>query len=61
MDTEEKHASIEVETNEPTKEEMCAQNPVPPMEVISKGPVGEMALPVGIAGGRVVTLGMMIM
>jgi hypothetical protein len=59
MDTEEKHAPIEVETNELPKEE-TAQNSAPPMEVISKAPVGEMSLPVDMAGGRVVTLGMII-
>ncbi|XP_021935381.1 BRCA2-interacting transcriptional repressor EMSY isoform X4 [Zootermopsis nevadensis] len=55
IDTEEKHAPIEVEINEPPKEE-TAQNSAPPLEAISKAPVGEMSLPVDMAGGRVVTL-----
>jgi hypothetical protein len=36
------------------------QNIAPPVETISKASISEMSLPVDMAGGRVVTLGMMI-
>ncbi|PNF25978.1 hypothetical protein B7P43_G06364 [Cryptotermes secundus] len=56
MDIQEKHAVNEVETSEPHEEETRPQNPASPMETIAKAPVGEMSLPVDMAGGRVVTL-----
>jgi hypothetical protein len=60
MDIEEKHAVSEVEINEPLEEETGPQNPASPMEAIPKTPAGEMSLPVDMAGGRVVTLGIII-
>jgi hypothetical protein len=58
MDMQEKHAVSEVETSEPHEEETGPQNPTSPVEAIPKA--GEMSLPVDMAGGRVVTLGIMI-
>jgi hypothetical protein len=60
MDTESKNVVTEVETNESPEEETGMQNLAPPIEAISKTAIGEMSLPVDMAGGRVVTLGMMI-
>jgi len=60
MDTESKNVATEVETNEPPEEETGMQNIAPPVETISKASISEMSLPVDMAGGRVVTLGMMI-
>jgi hypothetical protein len=60
MDIEEKPAVSEVETDEPPEEETGPQNPTSPMEAIPKVPAGEMSLPMDMAGGRVVTLGIMI-
>lgn len=60
MDIQEKHAVSEVETSEPHEEETRPPNPASPMETIPKAPVGEMSLPVDMAGGRVVTLGIMM-
>lgn len=60
MGIEEKHAVSEVEGNEPHEEETGSQNPASPIEAIPKAPVGEMSLPVDMAGGRVVTLGTVI-
>jgi hypothetical protein len=60
MDNESKSVATEVETNEPPEEETGMQNLAPPIEAISKIAIGEMTLPVDMAGGRVVTLGMMI-
>jgi hypothetical protein len=58
MDTETKNVATEVETNEPPEEETGMQNVAPPVEAVSKTAIGEMSLPVDMAGGRVVTLGM---
>jgi hypothetical protein len=41
-------------------EETGPQNPTSPMEAVPKVPVGEVSLPMDVAGGRVVTLGMKI-
>lgn len=56
MDTESKNVVTEVETNESPEEETGMQNLAPPIEAISKTAIGEMSLPVDMAGGRVVTL-----
>jgi hypothetical protein len=58
MDAEPKNVAIEVETNEPPEEETGMQNLAPTIEAIPKTAIGEVSLPVDMAGGRVVTLGM---
>jgi hypothetical protein len=58
MDTESKNVATEVETDEPPEEETGMQSIAPPVETISKTAIGEMA--VDMAGGRVVTLGMIL-
>jgi hypothetical protein len=58
MDIQEKHAVSEVERSEPHEEETGPQNAASPREAIPKAK--EMSLPVDLAGGRVVTLGIII-